>query len=162
VGKITRAHGVKGEVSILPLSGVESRFEPGALLFLDDDGSRRVTVAAARRHQKRLLVRFEEIGARDGAEALRGLYLFVPVEASPALPEGEYWAHQLIGCRVETEEGDSLGAIREVVHSTANDVWVAASEAGEVLIPALRDVVSSVDVAARRIVVRAISGLTAP
>jgi 16S rRNA processing protein RimM len=162
VGRITGAHGVKGEVAVLVLSQVAERFQPGARLFLDEDGSSPVRVAAARPHRQRLLVQFDEVGDRDRAESLQGSYLFVPANSAPSLPDGEYWTHDLIGCEVLTEGGRSLGHIREVIHTPANDVWVAEAEDGEVLIPALKDVVETVDLSGRRVVVREIEGLTVP
>lgn len=162
MGRITRAHGVKGEVAVLVLSQVAERFEPGARLFLDEGASEAVTVAATRPHRQRLLVQFEEVGDRDRAESLQGSYLFVPADAAPPLSEGEFWTHDLIGCEVLTVAGRSLGLIREVLHTPANDVWAAHGEDGEVLIPALKDVVESVDVAGRKVVVREIEGLTTP
>jgi 16S rRNA processing protein RimM len=161
VGRVTRAHGVKGEVAVLPLSEVEARFAPGSRVFVGEGEDRPLTVRRARPHRGRLLVFFEEVRSRTVAEELRGQYLFVPAEWAPALPEGTFWAHELVGCEVTTEAGRSLGRIREVIHTPANDVWVAEGERGEVLVPAIRDVVASVDVAARRVVVREVPGLTA-
>jgi 16S rRNA processing protein RimM len=161
VGRITRAHGVRGETAVLPLSQVESRFAPGSTLFVDE-GERALTVAGSRPHRSRLLVSFEEIHDRDQAEAIRGRYLFVPASTAPALPEGEYWTHELIGSTVVTTEGRAIGSVREVIHTPANDVWVTQGDQGEVMIPALKDVVESVDVAGRRIVVRDVEGLTRP
>jgi 16S rRNA processing protein RimM len=109
-----------------------------------------------------LLVAFQEVGDRTAAEELRGRYLFVPTSSVPPLPEGEYWTHDLIGCQVWTEEGRLLGAVREVIHGPANDVWATEGKGGEVLIPALKDVVHEVDTAGRRIVVREVPGLTTP
>jgi 16S rRNA processing protein RimM len=160
VGRVTRAHGVRGEVAVLNLSEVGARFEPGAHVWAGESGSRRLTVAAARPHRDRLLVRFDEVPDRTSAEALSGLYLFVPAESSPDLPEGAFWPHQLIGASVVTESGRDLGTVAEIVRTPANDVWVARRGADESLIPALRDVVASVDVAAGRVVVREIPGLT--
>jgi 16S rRNA processing protein RimM len=162
VGRITRAHGVKGEVAVLPLSQIESRFDPGSRLLAGPE-HRPLTVAAARAHRSRLLVTFDQIPDRTAAEAVAGSYLFVPAEAVPAAPEGQYWPHQLVGCRVETNRGRALGEIREVVHGAANDLWVARTENGaETLIPALKDVVRSVDVEAGRVEVEEIPGLTVP
>lgn len=162
VGRITRTHGVRGEVAVLPLSDIGSRFEPGSTIFLDERQDRPLTVASARPHRKRLLVAFHGVEDRTAAEELRGHYLFVPSSSAPPLPEGEYWAHDLIGCEVRTEEGRLLGTVGEVIHGPANDVWVTEGPDGEVLIPALKDVVNQVDTAGRRIVVREVPGLTAP
>jgi 16S rRNA processing protein RimM len=162
VGRIGRAHGVKGEVSVLPLSQVPERFESGSRLFLGEGEDRPVTVRAARRHHSRLLVAFDGVTDRDGAEALQGSYLFVPVSEAPVLPEGEFWTHELVGCVVMSDGGRELGRVREILHTPANDVWAVDGEGGEILVPALLDVVASVDVAGRRIVVREVPGLTAP
>ena len=162
VGRITRAHGLKGEMAVLPLSQVESRFQPGSHLFVGEHGDRPVTVSSSRPHRQRVLLSFEEVRDRTEAERLRGEFLFVPASYAPALPEGEYWAHELIGCEAVTESGRSLGRIREVIHTPANDVWAADGEQGEVLIPALKDVVTLVDVAGKRIVAKDVPGLTAP
>jgi 16S rRNA processing protein RimM len=155
VGVVTRAHGVKGEVAVLPLSQVPSRFEAGATLFRDQRRSAALTVAAARPHHDRILVTFVGIGDRTAAEGLAGAYLFVPASWAPALPEGEFWPHQLLGSEVATERGERLGALSEILHTQANDVWVVAADGGgELLVPALRDLVVAVDVAGRRITVR--------
>lgn len=160
VGKITRAHGVRGEVSVLVLSEVEERFAPGSILRLQD--GRPLTVALTRPHRGRLLVTFREISDRTAADRLLGAYLFIDESELAELPEGTYWPQQIEGCEVVTELGRSLGVIREVVANPANDIWVAEADGAETLVPALREVVVAVDLADRRVVVREIPGLTAP
>ena len=162
VGRITRTHGVKGEVAVLPLTEVRSRFDPGSRLFLEEREDRPLTVTASRPHQQRLLVAFRGIEDRTSAETLRGQYLFVPTSSAPPLPAGEYWSHDLVGCEVFAPEGRAIGRLREILHTRANDVWRVDGADGEVLIPALKEVIQEVDVAGRRIVVRQVPGLTAP
>jgi 16S rRNA processing protein RimM len=160
VGRITRAHGLKGEVAVLVISEVEGRFDDGAVVHLEDDGA--LTVDASRTHRGRLLVKFREVDDRTLAEQLRGKLLSVPESASPELPEGSWWDHQILGCEVVTESGRALGTVRDVIHTAANDVWSAVAGDDEKLIPALKDVVVSVDPEEKRIVVRDVPGLTAP
>jgi 16S rRNA processing protein RimM len=161
VGRVTRAHGIKGEVAVLVLSEVEDRFDPGAVVYLDDGTP--LTVADSRPHRGRLLVTFEGVRDREAAERLVRRILVVPESESPPLPEGSYWDHQLVGSEVVTESGRSLGEIRDVIHTPANDVWSAVDVDGvETLVPAIADVIASVDVAAKRVVVREVPGLTAP
>lgn len=167
VGRVTRAHGIRGEVAVLPLTEVESRFEPGSRLFAGERGDRPLVVADVRGTAARPLVSFEGVEDRTSAEALAGVYLFVPASELPDLPEGRFWPHEIVGCEVVTETGRSLGTVREIMHTQANDLWAARGEPGtpqerETLVPALRDVVVEVDVGARRIVVREVPGLTAP
>ena len=159
VGRISRAHGVRGEVSVVVLSEVEERFAPGATVRLED--GRSLTVDAARPHRDRLLVRFREVGDRTAAASLQGSLLVVPRSSSPTLPEGSWWDHDVEGCDVTTDSGRPLGTVAEVIHTRANDIWSVLDPSGsETLIPVLKDVIVSVDTAGRRIVVREIPGLT--
>jgi 16S rRNA processing protein RimM len=161
VGRITRAHGVTGEVAVLVISEVPGRFDDGATVWLED--GRTLTVESSRPHKDRLLVRFRGIEDRAQAEALHMALLVVPESSSPELPEGSWWDHRIIGCAIETDTGRVLGTIREVIHTAANDVWSAVDDEGvETLVPVLRDVILDVDVDAKRIVVLEIPGLTAP
>lgn len=161
VGRITRPHGVNGEVAVVVLSEVPDRFADGATVWLED--GRALTVGTSRPHKDRLLIRFREVADRTQAEALHGALLVVPESMSPSLPEGSWWDHQLVGCAVTTDTGRALGTLGEVIHTAANDVWSVLDEArAETLVPVLKDVLVSVDVTGRRIVVREIPGLTAP
>ena len=161
VGRISRAHGVRGEVSVVILSEVPERFEPGATVHLED--GRTLRVEAARPNRDRLLVRFREVADRTAAESLQGSLLLVPKGSSPSLPEGSWWDHDIEGCEVSTDEGRSLGTVTDVIHTRANDIWSVLDASGsETLIPVLKDVVVNVDTAGKRIVVREIPGLTMP
>jgi 16S rRNA processing protein RimM len=160
VGRITKPHGVHGEVSVFVLSEVPERFAPGATVWLDDGSP--LIVASNRPHGGRLLVSFEGIDDRARAEELRGRSLVIPESDLPPLPEGSWWPHELEGAEIVTESGMSLGTLVEVVANPANDLWVARSNDRETLIPAIREVVASVDAAAKRIVVREVPGLTVP
>ena len=161
VGRITRPHGVAGEVAVLVISEVPERFADGATVFLED--GRPLTVGSSRPHKDRLLVRFREIADRTAAESYKGALLVVPESMSPPLPEGSWWDHQLEGCAVSTDGGLDLGTLREVIHTAANDVWSVVDDVErETLIPVLQDVLVDVDVEGKRIVVRAIEGLTVP
>lgn len=161
VGKVTKAHGLRGEVVVLVFSDNPERFEPGSSMFLED--GREFRVRASRPNGGRLLVAFEGVGDRSAAEALRGLSLVVPRSFLPELPEGEFWPHQLEGCVVVTESGRTIGAITDVVANRANDLWVTVDDSGtETMVPAIREVIVDVDVNAGRVLVRDIPGLTAP
>jgi 16S rRNA processing protein RimM len=163
VGRITRAHGIRGAVLILPLSDVQERFDPGSRLLVGPEGERSLTVAQRHGHRERPIVRFEEVPDRSAAESLAGTYLFVPTAESPPLPEGEFWPHELMGLDVVTTAGVSLGRVREVLRNVANDVWVSVDDEGrETLVPALKDVILDVDRTARRITVAEVPGLTSP
>lgn len=161
VARITRAHGVQGELAVLVISEVPGRFADGETVWLED--GRTLTVESSRPHKDRLLVRFREVQSREQAEALQRALLVVPESLSPELPEGSWWDHRIVGCALETDTGRALGTVHDVIHTAANDVWSAVDDEGtETLIPVLEDVILDVDMDAKRIVVREIPGLTTP
>ena len=161
VGRITRAHGVTGEVAVLVISEVPGRFADGATVWLED--GRTLTVESSRPHKDRLLVRFRGVEDRAQAEALQQGPPRRPRIVVPRAPQGSWWDHRIVGCALETDTGRVLGTVRDVIHTGANDVWSAVDDDGvETLVPVLKDVILSVDMDAQRIVVREIPGLTAP
>jgi 16S rRNA processing protein RimM len=161
VGRITKAHGVHGEVAVENRSDNPDRWAVGAVVF--DDEGRRLTVRAIRPHRDRLLVTFDEIDDRTTAAAMAGGTLVVPESWLPPLHEGQWWTFQLEGCAVTTESGRSLGTIAEVLEYPAHDLWRVVDGNGiETLIPAVEAFVVSVDPVARMATVRDVPGLTAP
>lgn len=156
VGRIVKAHGIKGEVALEVFSDVPGRFAPGARLHA---GERDLTVATSREHQGRMLVRFEGVADRTTAEDLRNLELSVDASASPELEEGSYYTHQLIGCAVRDRAGNALGEIARIEEGKANDVWVVSDGAREVLVPAVRAIVAEIDIAGRTVTLDPPDGL---
>jgi 16S rRNA processing protein RimM len=156
VGRIAKAHGIKGEVAVDVYSDAPDRFVPGARLFAGDDA---LTISAALPHHERLLVLFDEIADRSAAEALHGVELTIPASEAHALGEWSFYPHQLSGLSVIDEAGRSLGTMVRVDESPANDIWVVRSGDKEVLVPAVRDIVVSVDLGARTVVLRPPEGL---
>jgi 16S rRNA processing protein RimM len=137
------------------LSEVASRFEPGSVLRLEDD--RTLTVERSRPHRDHVLVKFEEVADRNDADALRGSVLLVDAAEAPPIEDADrFWIHQVVGLEVVTEDGRSLGTIREVQANPANDLWVTEDGA---LIPAVREVVVGVDLAVGRVTIRELPGL---
>jgi 16S rRNA processing protein RimM len=101
VGRIVRAHGIRGECVVHVESEAPDRFAPGARLQAEiDDATRSLTVRATRSHQDRLLVRFAEAPDRNAAEALRGAWLSIPASKAAPAPEGTYYAHEIEGFEV--------------------------------------------------------------
>jgi 16S rRNA processing protein RimM len=119
VGRVGRAHGLRGEVIVTPVSNVAARFEPGSILWVD--GRPRV-VASSRPNQHRYVIRFEGVDDRNAAELLRNKL----VEAEPLAdaPEGELWVHELIGSEVRDRAGTALGSVVAVEANPAHDLLV--------------------------------------
>lgn len=151
VGRVLRVHGLEGAVRVESLTDFVDRFRKGARLEVN---GRRLTVSSAKQAEGALIVRFEEVGDRTAAQALQGAYLTVPLAAARALPGDRFYHFQLVGLTViEARTGRRIGAVAEVLEYPANDVLRVVEGAGEVLIPMVRSVVQSIDLAGRRVVV---------
>jgi len=174
VGRVGRAHGIRGEVSVeLRTDEPARRFADGAVLRTrtpDGEpahGSGRpavLTVSRTRWHQSRLLVNFAEVPDRTSAEALRGLTLATEVDVaeSPEDPE-EFYDHQLVGLAVLTTEGTPVGEVTDVAHGSGQDLLVVrAPDGAEVLVPFVSALVPVVDVPAGRLEVADRPGLLTP
>ncbi len=151
VGVVGPAHGIKGEVYVEPRTDEPARrFAAGAVLRTPTGT---MTVASARDHSGRLVVRFEELADRTAAEGARGTELRTVVDRSesPEDPE-EFYDHQLVGLRVETVDGETVGELARVEHNGAQDLLVITTERGEVLFPFVTALVPEVDVAGGRVV----------
>jgi 16S rRNA processing protein RimM len=83
----------------------------------------------------------------------------IPIEEAMPLGEDEYYVYQIVGLDVWTAEGEYLGRISEVLFTGANDVYVVQGEKGEILIPAIEDVVLEVDLDGGRLTVELMEGL---
>ena len=125
VGRIGRAHGVRGEVAVTFTSNRPERSAAGAVLRAED--GRELVIASSRPHQGRQLVYFEGIGDRTAAESLLGLRLTAPPLAADALDDDELWIHELIGARVTTVAGEEIGRVVAVEANPAHDQLVLDS-----------------------------------
>jgi 16S rRNA processing protein RimM len=163
VGQIVGAHGLNGELKVEAYSDFPERFAPGATLYLGED-LEKVQIATVRPHKTNLLINLAEIGDRNEAEEVRGLWLFVPEADAAELEEGQYWVHDIIGLQVVTVDGMQVGKITDVMATGANDVYVVRPAADinggrDVLLPAITDVVEQVDLQNRLMIVRLLEGL---
>ena len=140
VGLVRGLHGLGGAVRVEVLSDRPERFDPGARLF-PEGASRPLTVVERVDDPPGLLLRFAEVRSRTAAERLRDVYLEALVEPG-ALDDGAFWWHEVEGAAVTTTAGEALGRVEDVFRAGASEVFVVRGGArGEVLVPAVRDVV---------------------
>ena len=163
-GVMGRPHGLKGETSLRPYGGTS---DLGAIpsLLIERQGVRREwPVRAARRVAGGWLLRLEGVESRTDAEALTNAPVWISRRALPPLGPGEFYVEDLVGCRVETEEGKVLGTVHSLFWNGAQDVMTvvgenpapvaaAAGDEGHVLIPVVPEFLRLVDAAAGRVVV---------
>ncbi len=156
IASVRSPHGVRGELTVDPLTDFPERFEPGAIVWV---AGARYTVRHARPHRKSLLLELEGINSLGQAEALRGRLLEVPERELAQLAEDQYFRFQLVGMDVVYRDGEALGRITEVLETGANDVYIVQSQESELLLPAIDTVIKEVDVAGQRMVVELMEGL---
>lgn len=161
VGRIVKAHGTGGEMLIEVLSDAPNRFAPGARVEAGElEGKRRVLkVHKSRVDRGKLLVAFTGVRTRDDAAALRGSLLSIAAEDVAPPAEGTYYEWQIVGLDVVDQDGKPLGRLVRVEERAGNDLWVVDTGHGETLVPAVEEFIRSVDLEARRVVVRVIPGL---
>lgn len=138
------------------LTDVAARFTEGFRLALLPPGAAprspvRLTVASARPHKKALLVRFEGIDDRDGAEALRGAELAVDAADSPAPPEDTWYHYQLLGCRCHDRREGDLGEVIDVLEDGGGTLLLVERDGTKLPIPLVKKYLVEVDVEDRRI-----------
>ena len=162
VGEITGAHGIRGQVKVASLTDfAELRFAPGSKLYVERL-QKTMKITESQIHKGLYLLKFDGINDRDLAQALLHSYLQIEAEDLGELPAGQYYHFQLIGMQVYEDEY-LLGEITDVRQTGANDVYYIktpdGSHGGEILLPALKEVVLNVDVANRRMQVKVPAGL---
>lgn len=162
VGRVGRAHGIKGEVTVeVRTDEPELRLGPGAVLATDPPATGPLTVETGRVHSGRLMLRFAGVRDRTGAEALRNTLLIAEIdpEQRPDDPE-EFYDHQLADLDVTTRDGRVLGRIEEVSHLPGQDLLIVRTpDGGEVLIPFVQEIVPEIDLEEQRVIVEPPPGL---
>lgn len=162
VGRIGRAHGIRGEVSVEPRTDdADARFGAGARLHTEPGTAGPLTVSSARWHSGRLLVRFTGVPDRTAAEGLRGVRLLADVDPQerPDDPE-EFYDHQLVGLHAVTTDGATVGEIAEVVHLAGQDLLsIRGAGEREILVPFVAQIVPEVDLTGGRVVIDPPAGL---
>jgi 16S rRNA processing protein RimM len=141
---------------VIRISDDPRRFEPGSTLL--HEGGYELTVESARQHRDRLLVRFEEASSREEAEGLRGA-LYVNESDRRELGSDEYWERDIVGCEVELADGSPVGTVAKLISNPAQDLLEVKTSAGPRLVPFVKELIVTVDVEARRVVIDPPAGL---
>ena len=160
IGTIGVPFGVKGQVRLHVVTSRPEHLRRVKTVFLGDE---QVEVGLGRvvEHKPNILVlSLSGIDDRNAAEVLRGTEVFIREADAAPLDDDEYFLHDLPGLVVETTTGEQIGTVTDVLETGANDVLVVARpEGSEVLLPMIRDVVKSMDLAEKRLVIEPLEGL---
>ena len=151
IGKVGAAHGIHGEMRIIPLTDFTERFADMKEVMVGDE---LLHIESCKYHKQFILLKFREYPVREDAMRLTGRLLTVDRSEAVPLEEGEFYTFDIIGLTVYDEAGTELGTIENVLRTGSNDVYQARRPDGrELLIPALKAVVKEIDVAGGRMVV---------
>lgn len=162
IGRIVRCHGLAGRVKVLSYLESQQVLDNLPEVFVGR-GSRETvpfSVGAVQTGREFFILKLIGIEDRDAAAKLVRSSVWIPSEKMKKLPEGEYYWRELIGLRVVTEEGRSLGRIESVFPTGSNDVYVCRAAEKEILLPAIGEVVRKIDTDHGIMIVRLLEGLT--
>lgn len=160
IGQIINTHGHRGEIKIYPLTDDLNRyFELEHVYIKKGDEYKEYHLDRVRTHQGLVLLFLKEIEDMNEAEKLKGLYIELPLSELKPLPQGQYYNFQLIG-QLVYENGHLLGKVTEILKTGSNDVYVIKDAQGrEICLPALKEVVRSIDLTSGRMEVKLPAGL---
>jgi 16S rRNA processing protein RimM len=159
VGRVVRPHGVRGDLLVQSLSEILDSVLPGASIFVGGR-SKPISLVSLRRHGRAYLMHLEGCASREAAESYRGEEVRVRLEETAPLAPGRYYYWQIIGLRVVTDQGETLGVVRQILETGANDVYIVGSDTGkDILLPAISSVIRKIDLEKGEMVVRLLPGL---
>ncbi|MEM6528690.1 MAG: ribosome maturation factor RimM [Chloroflexota bacterium] len=164
LGRITRPHGVRGELRVQIFTDYPERVNDLDAVFLgkdvDDRRIKRYEVVKMRMHKNAGLLTVAGVKSRDEADRMRNLYVMVAIEDAVGLEDDEFYLYQLIGMAVKTGDGVELGIIERVLQTGANDVYVVKSpDYGEILLPATEETIIDHDIDNGVVLVNLLDGL---
>ncbi len=157
IGQIVNTHGLKGDVKVMPWCDDPSIYHELEYVLIDN---KEYKIQKSSLHKNTVLLKLAGIDHINDAELYRNKTLFVPREELGELPEGTYYICDLLGCLVKTDDGRALGEISDIIKTGSNDVYVVEDENKKsVLIPVIPDVIKSVDVEEKLVIITPIKGL---
>ena len=160
VGRIGRAHGLRGEVTIeVRTDQPELRFADGSVLVTDPESVGPLKVIHAKNHSGRILIAFEGIYDRNSAEQVRNTLLLADIDPTESSDDDEYYDFQLIGSSVSLIDGTEVGEVTDVIHLPAQDLLAFRYQEREILIPFIHQFVPKVDIKSKQIVITPPPGL---
>jgi 16S rRNA processing protein RimM len=163
IGRLTKPHGLQGEIVMLPyvydLTLLPDLTTHPILLRQGQDKIQERVVVGWRTLKKRLLLRLNECSDISHAETLREWEVLIPRQSFPPLPPGEYYWFEIEGLTVYASDGQPIGIVTDIIHTGSNDVYVVRHGTREVLVPALKDVVQTIDLAQGSMHLFAVQGI---
>ena len=166
IGRVWRAHGVQGEVKVIPETDEPERFEALERVYIGSQAetAKAYAVESVRYQQTKrgvvVLLKLADVQTPEAVEALRQSLVFAAESDLPPLEADEFFLHDLVGLAVVTEAGEAVGTVRDVMEMPGHPLFVIEREGQpDAMIPAVAEFVTDVDAEAGRVTIRPIEGL---
>ena len=156
IGQVLSPWGIKGKLKVEVVTDFPKRFTPSSKIYINRQP---MTIDSADWHKGKAIIKLNTIDSIEAAQRLRGQPLEIHHSQFKPLPEGQYYHFQLIGLEVLTTQGELLGNITEILTAPSNDNYVVSGAKGEILIPAIEDIIKSIDLKKGYLLIEPIEGL---
>ena len=160
VGIIVKPQGIKGEVKVKPISPDPNRFHDLDHIYIRLQKLKTYSVENVRISNGFVFLKLVGVNSRNEAEMLRTKEILIPEDQLISLNDDEYFVHDLIGCKVLSEDGTVIGEVDEIIQESSNDIYLVKGREGhEYLIPAISDVIKEVNIKSKEITIQILDGL---
>jgi len=160
IGKITKTRGLNGEVVIFPYTDDPDRFFLLKEVWISGKKNSQIfQIKKVKKFKSNILLKFQGINSPEAAMPLVNSYLEIEREKLLTLPENRYYIFNILGLKVLTEKGEEIGTIKDVISLPANDVYVVRKGEKEYNIPAIKEVVSKIDLDKKIMMIQPLKGL---
>ncbi len=156
IGQILAPSGIKGKIKVAVTTDFPQRFTPSSKVYINRQP---MTIDTTEWHKGKPVIKLNAINSVEEAQKLRGQTIVIHHSQLQPLPEGQYYLFQIIGLEVWTTQEELLGVVTEIQTAESNDTYIVSGDRGEILIPAIADVIKSIDLNKRRMVIEPILGL---
>ena len=149
LGKIVNTVGLKGEIRVWPYIDY---FDKVKKVYIN---GKEHEIERTRNHKNVVIIKLKDINTIDEAESLKDMMIEMERKDAPSLPEGIYYINDLIGFEVYSDDGKFLGTLDDIFNTGANDIY----QVGDILLPAIKDVIKQIDTDNQKIIIHLIDGL---
>jgi len=156
IGQILAPWDTKGKLKVEVITDFPQRFTPSSKVYINRQP---MTIDSTEWHKRTVIIKLNTVDSIEAAQGLQGQPIEIHHSQVYPLPEGQYYQFQIIGLEVRTTRGELLGNITDILTADSNDNYVVRGAEGEILIPAIDDVVKSIDLNKGCIVIEPIVGL---
>ena len=156
VGRVTRTHGLKGELKFFPDDRDDLVVQNDQLIRL---GETTFKIKSIRGAKSPFIVKFDGVDSIEAAQSLSGQEVLIAREDFELLPEGEYYRFEIEGLKAFDDTGKYYGVIEDVIATGSNDVYVVREDGKEWLVPMIDSVVQSIDLEQGKLIFHCVEGL---